>query len=126
VNELHRQLPSMSVRSQGCLEACHFVGLRTLLPVDDVEGHRFSFFEALVTLCLDGTEVDKDVGAAIIPAQEAVPFCIVKPLHLAFVLCQAIPPPKTVKNMGRDPAILARTLPTGVNEFRAGPNRSDM
>src|SRR5690349_9694333 len=76
------------------------VGLRTLLALDDLEGHPLPLVEALVPVHLDGRVVDEDVLAAV-DGDEAEALLGVEPLHGA--LCHArshvsclrtTPPPK--------------------------------
>jgi len=69
------------------LEARDLVSLRALRPLDDVELNLIALFEALITLALDGTVMNKYVCPAV-AAEEAVTLCIVEPLYGAFVLCQ--------------------------------------
>ncbi len=68
-------------------EAGDLVGLGTLCSLDDIELHLIAFFQALVSLALDGTVVDEHVCPAV-AAEEAVPLCVVEPLNCALILCQ--------------------------------------
>ena len=63
------------------------IGLGTLAPLDDVEFHLVTLFEALVAIALDGAVVNEDVRPAV-SAEEAVTFCVIEPFDGAFVLCQ--------------------------------------
>lgn len=68
-------------------EATDLVGLGTLCSLDDIELHLIAFFEALVSLALDGAVVDEDIGSAV-AAEESVALCVVEPFYSALVLCQ--------------------------------------
>lgn len=69
------------------LEARDLVSLRAFRPLDDVELNLIALFEALVTLALNGTVMNKYVRPAV-AAEEAVTLCVVEPLYGAFILCQ--------------------------------------
>src|SRR4051794_37509042 len=60
--------------------AADCVGLRTLLALDDLEGHPLALVEALVPVHLDGRVVDEDVLAAV-DGDEAEALLGVEPLH---------------------------------------------
>jgi hypothetical protein len=67
------------------LHSDYGVGLRSLLPLNDVELNLVAFFQALVPIKLDRAVMNKHVGP-VVPADKAVALCVVKPLHLTFVL----------------------------------------
>ena len=68
-------------------QARNLVCLGPLGSLDDIELNLITLFEALVALALDRTVMDEDVSPAL-AAEEAVTFCVVKPLNGALVLCQ--------------------------------------
>ena len=68
-------------------QTTNLVSLWALCPLDDVEFDFISFFQAFVTLTLDGAVMDEDVCPAF-TAEESVAFCVVEPLYRAFILCQ--------------------------------------
>src|SRR5579859_5966263 len=72
-------------RSGGGLTTKHLVGLRTLLPLDDVKFDLVSLLQTLVPIQLDRAVVHEDIRT-IVPSDEAVSLRVVEPLHLAFVL----------------------------------------
>jgi len=61
------------------------VGLRPLFALNDFEGYFVAFLEALVSVFLNGAEMDEDIFAAIV-AEKAVALDVVKPLHGSFNL----------------------------------------
>lgn len=61
------------------------VSLRAFLALNNVEFYFVAFFQAFVAIDLNGAVVYKNVGS-IVASDKAVPFCIVKPFDLAFVL----------------------------------------
>jgi hypothetical protein len=65
------------------------VSLRAPVPLNDVEEDLFAAFEAFVAIFLNGTEMDEDIIAAIVP-KEAVAFDVVKPFHGAFILAHRV------------------------------------
>ena len=63
----------------------YLVGLRSFLSLDNIEFYLVAFLQTFVPIDLDGAVVDKDVGA-VVSSDESVPFGVVKPFDLAFVL----------------------------------------
>ena len=61
------------------------IGLRTFLSLNDVEFHLVPFLQALVSIELDRTVMNKHVRS-VVPADKAVTFRVIEPLDLAFVL----------------------------------------
>jgi hypothetical protein len=61
------------------------VGLRPLFALNDLEGYLVAFLEALVSVFLNGAEMDEHIFAAIV-AEKAVALYVVKPLHGSFKL----------------------------------------
>jgi hypothetical protein len=61
------------------------VGLRALFALNNFEGYFVALLEALVTVFLNGAEMDEYVFAAIV-AEKAVALDVVKPLHGSFNL----------------------------------------
>jgi len=61
------------------------IGLRTFLSLNDVKFHFVPFFQALVSIELDGAVMNKHVGS-VVPADKAITLRVVEPLHFAFVL----------------------------------------
>jgi hypothetical protein len=68
-------------------ESRDLVRLRTFGALDDVELYFITLFEALISLTLNGTVVNEDIGSAF-AAEESVTFCVVEPLYCALILCQ--------------------------------------
>jgi hypothetical protein len=64
-------------------------GLRTFFTLDDVEGDFVTFFEALITVFLDGAEMNEHVFAAIVP-KKAIAFHVVKPLDCTLILAHRV------------------------------------
>ena len=62
------------------------IGLRSFLALDDIELDIIPFFQAFVTVKLNRAVVNEYIRAIITP-NEAIAFCIVEPLHFAFVRC---------------------------------------
>jgi len=58
----------------------HILRLPSLGSFNDVELDRLSFFQAAKALILDGGVVDENIFS-VLAADEAVAFCVVKPLH---------------------------------------------
>ena len=77
--------PGEDVDLDGFLEAADLIGLWALGAFNDVELYFVTLFEALVALALDGAVMNEDVCPAF-PAEEAVAFCVIKPLYGAFIL----------------------------------------
>lgn len=59
--------------------------LRAFLSLHDVEFDIVSFFQAFISVNLNGAVVDEDIRS-VIPPNKTVSLCIVEPLDLAFVL----------------------------------------
>jgi hypothetical protein len=72
-------------------EARHLVGLWAFASLDDVELYFIAFFKALISLALDGTVMDEDIGPTV-AAQETVAFSVVEPLNRTFILCHFATP----------------------------------
>ena len=68
-------------------DAKDLIGLRSFRSLNNVELDLIAFLQAFVAFALNRGVVNEHVGSAI-PAQEAVPFCVVEPFHGALVLCQ--------------------------------------
>ena len=66
--------------------AHHLVGLWPLLTLNDIELDIISFFQAFVAVKLNCAVVYEYVWS-IIAANKSVAFCVVEPLHFAFVSC---------------------------------------
>ena len=69
------------------LEARDLISLGAFCSLDDIKLNLIAFFQAFVSLALDGAVVNEDVGPAV-AAEEAVALCVVKPFYGALVLCQ--------------------------------------
>ena len=61
------------------------VGLRTFFALNDLEDYLVTFLEALVSVFLNGAEMDEHIFAAIV-AEKTVALDVVKPLHCSFNL----------------------------------------
>ena len=66
------------------IEAQYRVRLGAFLALNDVELDVVAFFEAFVSVELDGRVVDEDIGT-VFASDESIAFCVVKPFDLAFV-----------------------------------------
>src|SRR5690242_3780381 len=58
-------------------------GLRTLLTLDDFKFDRITLLQTFVSVDGDRTVVDEHVRP-FVPANKAIAFCVVKPLHSSF------------------------------------------
>jgi hypothetical protein len=85
-----------TVRPSGCCfamtarripQARHLVCLRPLRALDDVELDLVPFFQALVSIGLDGAVVHKDVRSAF-TSEKAVALRVIEPLHSTPILRQ--------------------------------------
>jgi len=65
------------------------IGLRAFVALNDVEKHLIALFEVSITVLLDRTEVDEDIGA-VFTAYEPIALKVVKPLYGAFVSSERI------------------------------------
>jgi hypothetical protein len=61
------------------------VRLRTLLSLHDVKFDLVTFFQALISINLNGAVVDKDIWS-VVPPDKTIPLRIVEPLDLTLVL----------------------------------------
>jgi hypothetical protein len=75
----------MVQRLSGIGDPNHFIGLRALYSLDNIKLDNLALFEGLVAVELDRAIVHKDVITAL-TSQKTIAFCVVKPLHAAFVL----------------------------------------
>ncbi len=64
--------------------ACDLIGLWPFLALNDIELDIVSFFQAFVAVKLNRAVMNKNIWS-IIAANEAIAFCVVEPLHFAFV-----------------------------------------
>jgi len=69
------------------LEARDLISLRAFCSLDDVKLNLIAFFQAFVSLALNGTVVNEDVGSSV-ATEKAVALRIIEPLYCAFILCQ--------------------------------------
>src|ERR1700744_1527386 len=69
------------------LETRDLISLRTFCSLDDVEFNLITFLQAFVSLALNGTVVNEDVGSSL-AAEKAVALRVIEPLYCAFILCQ--------------------------------------
>ena len=70
---------------------CDLVGLRSFLPLDDLELYRVAFLQGLEPFTLDGRVMDEDISSAFL-ADKPVPFAVVEPLYLTLKSCHLRPP----------------------------------
>jgi hypothetical protein len=68
-------------------QSTYLISLGALCPLDDVKLDFITLFQALISLALDGTVVDEDIGPAL-AAEESVALCVVEPLYGTPILCQ--------------------------------------
>jgi hypothetical protein len=85
------ELQRLNFVSGSFSQAGYLVCLRAFLTFYDIEFDVIAFFEAFVSIRLDGAVVHEDIGT-LIASDEPVTFCIVEPLHFAFVECHATLP----------------------------------
>ena len=78
-------------------EACHTIGLRTLVSLHDVIFNEFTLFKAFIPIRLNCGVVHEDIRTAV-PSQEAVPFCIVEPANRPLKVCHGTPRKSSVRN----------------------------
>jgi hypothetical protein len=81
------QFDTLRIRGWLCylLNASHRVGLRSLLPLNDVKFDFVAFLQTLVAIELDRAVMNKHVGP-IVTADKAVSLRVIEPLHFAFML----------------------------------------
>src|SRR6476660_1685368 len=65
--------------------------LWSLLAFSDLEFDLIAFLQALVALGADRAVVHEDIWS-IVTADEAIPFCVVEPLHCALQSFHLVPP----------------------------------
>jgi hypothetical protein len=70
---------------------CDLVGLRPLLPLNDIELNRVTSLQRLEALTLDGRVMNEDISSAVL-ADEAVSLAIVEPLYPTLKSSQLLPP----------------------------------
>ena len=67
------------------------VGLRSLLPLDDLELYRVAFLQGLKSFTLDGRVMDEDISSAVL-ADKAITLAVVEPLYFTLKSCHLRPP----------------------------------
>lgn len=67
------------------LQAHHLIRLRSFIPLHDVKLDGVAFLQTLVPVRLNCCVMHEHIGAVVAP-NESEPFCIIEPLHFAFVL----------------------------------------
>jgi hypothetical protein len=68
----------------------YLICLRSFVSLNNVKVDFIAFLQTLISIELNGAEVHKYIGPAF-PPDESISFCVVKPLHLACVLCHGSP-----------------------------------
>jgi hypothetical protein len=66
------------------LDPSHVAGLRSLLPVDDLELNLIAFLQTLISLDVDRAVMHEYICTAILTTNEAKAFCVIEPLHGSF------------------------------------------
>lgn len=72
------------------LQAHDLVRLRSFISLHDVELDGIAFLEALIPVRLNRRVMYEHIGTIIAP-NESEPFCIIEPLHFAFMLRHGTP-----------------------------------
>jgi len=72
-------------------DLCDLVGLRSLLPLNNLELNRIAFLQGLKALTLDGRVMNENISSAVL-ADEAISLAIVEPLYLSLKSCHLHPP----------------------------------
>src|SRR3954462_12439598 len=80
-----RSRPSCRIRMAE-LRLGNVGGLRSLLPLDNLELDAIAFGERLEAAALDGAEVDEDIRPPL-AGDEAVAFGVIEPLHGTLETC---------------------------------------